>query len=669
MTLCRLIVALAATLTMALCPAVYADEPIVVDVTGKKSQPTSDSSRAKSSVSTDNLVGTGASVADVVRSVPGVQVRRFGTLGSFTVLSIRGFANGNVGILLDDIPLASSSLAPVGLSLLPLESIERIDVYRGAGPISAATPIGGVIRLQSKLPSSQFETSGHVGYGAFQSRSAHADFSGPLGNFGLRLSASYQGTQGNFRYYNDRETLYNAHDDIMSTRRNNAANLGHLQLNVTHKGPADGIWVLRSHLNLYDQGVPGPGIRPTEHTHANGYEGAVRLALRDAAPLAQLRLNVGADAMTGRRWFADPDSEVGLRTGSNHAQLSQAGSDIRAVYTWTPNHKSEIASRFTWEQYQQSGAHNAPNSYADAIRKQRLNLGIGTEHTASIGALSVLPALRFDGVNEVHDDAGTQAQLSPRLGGVYQLPYNMQIDGSVGRFHRFATVLERYGDGVNTVPNANLKSELGKTADFGGVWAPRALGTWIKKPRLELKGFATEADRLIVLLFASANTLRAVNLGKNRIVGIESAASVDIGALALSAAYTYTHARDVSGIPGMDGQQTAGLPTHRLFTQTTLTAPHATLRYETMLVSQMFLAAGDQRPIPTRVFHDLFLDMPLWNNAWVAHFTIRNLTNRTHENVRVLGGVTGVAKVADFIGYPLPGRSFFASLTWHYPGS
>jgi outer membrane cobalamin receptor len=88
----------------------------------------------------------GGGVAEHLARSVGVQVRRSGSHGDFASVLIRGSSANQVGIFLDGIPLALGRGGLFDLSLLPLLSIARIDVFRGYLPAEFGSEgIGGAI--------------------------------------------------------------------------------------------------------------------------------------------------------------------------------------------------------------------------------------------------------------------------------------------------------------------------------------------------------------------------------------------------------------------------------------------------------------------------------------------------------------------------------------------
>ncbi|MFZ1573102.1 MAG: TonB-dependent receptor plug domain-containing protein, partial [Candidatus Kapaibacterium sp.] len=87
-------------------------------------------------------------LGDVLKLSSGVSIRDYGGAGSLQTLSIRGSLSQQNVILLDGIKYTSSSNDAFDLSNLPIFSIERIEIYKGASASKyGSNSIGGVVNI------------------------------------------------------------------------------------------------------------------------------------------------------------------------------------------------------------------------------------------------------------------------------------------------------------------------------------------------------------------------------------------------------------------------------------------------------------------------------------------------------------------------------------------
>jgi vitamin B12 transporter len=92
-----------------------------------------------------------ATIDDALRNVPGVDIRRSGSFGKTSAISIRGANANQVQVLVDGVRVKSATLGQVDLSDIAPELIERIEVIRGAqSTIYGADAIGGVVHIITK---------------------------------------------------------------------------------------------------------------------------------------------------------------------------------------------------------------------------------------------------------------------------------------------------------------------------------------------------------------------------------------------------------------------------------------------------------------------------------------------------------------------------------------
>src|SRR5215467_6862086 len=91
------------------------------------------------------------SVEDILRTVPGVDIRRSGSYGKISNISIRGANANQVQVLVDGVRVKSPTTGQVDLSDISPDLIERIEVIRGPqSTLYGADAIGGVVHIITK---------------------------------------------------------------------------------------------------------------------------------------------------------------------------------------------------------------------------------------------------------------------------------------------------------------------------------------------------------------------------------------------------------------------------------------------------------------------------------------------------------------------------------------
>ncbi len=115
--------------------------------------------------------GRSVSLPQLINQTSGVKVRQNGGVGSSTVININGLQGNAIRFFRDDIPMDYLGKA-FNLSLLPVEQISNIEIYKGILPVKlGADALGGAINLISP-ENSRDELNVSYGFGSFNSHLA-----------------------------------------------------------------------------------------------------------------------------------------------------------------------------------------------------------------------------------------------------------------------------------------------------------------------------------------------------------------------------------------------------------------------------------------------------------------------------------------------------------------
>jgi vitamin B12 transporter len=140
-------------------------------------------------------------VDEALRSVPGVDIRRSGSYGKVSSISIRGANANQVQVLVDGVRVKSPTLGQVDLSDLSPDLIERIEVIRGAqSTLYGADAIGGVVNIITrKGTGGPFQASVEQEAGNYDTLASRATVSGAYKILNYALSASHLESNGQFQ--------------------------------------------------------------------------------------------------------------------------------------------------------------------------------------------------------------------------------------------------------------------------------------------------------------------------------------------------------------------------------------------------------------------------------------------------------------------------------------
>jgi vitamin B12 transporter len=623
---------------------------------------------------------------EVIARTPGATVRSLGGLGQFGAVSLRGSSPQQVAVFLDGVPLGSSMAGLVDLGSIPLDGLARVEIHRGHVPVAyGSAAIGGAIDLVGAPAWRRAATTAHVGVGSFGAGEARLGLRGPLGRRGRTagaLTLGYAGATGNFPFVDDGGTPDLGGDDRTVRRVGNDYDRIALHARLDHRrGP----WrvAVQELVQAKDQGVPGPAAAQAER---------VRLSTLTARTIATARRH-GLGGPGGRlEWLAavgtslqryhDPAGEVGLAIDDQRLRtLDLYLSPRLRVPLWrdawlglVADHRTELVG--VDERTPTVGA-------SGDARRTRLSLGAGLQLEQFLlhDRWLLVPVLRVDGLDSrfalpagagEQDDAGADAVavgFAPRLGTRVRILPGVELRGSGGRYFRPPTLAELFGDRGYLVGNEGLRSERGHAVDGGLVLDRAVAGTTVYA---QLAGFATWSEDLITWVSAGA-VARPVNVAGARVRGLESAIAVVPAArlLTLHANYTFLDTRNDAADPAQHGQPLPGRPRHELFARATagravraLGVPvEPRVLYTVDVVAGTALDTAGRLLLPPRVLQGVGLETHLAERVQLV-VEVRNLLDvRTATLVLpVAGARPRSVAIADFIGYPLPGRSVWGSL-------
>ena len=603
--------------------------------------------------------------ADVLQEVVGVQVQRYGGLGAFSTISVRGSSANQVPVFLDGVPLSQAQDQTVNLSDLPLDSVQHIDVYRGTIPIGfGSNGIGGVVNLVTKPASDTPTTELSAGYGSFDTRKVVLSHSEQLGGTDVLAHVTYLGSQGDFSYQVNNPTPQDPTGKETVTRINNAFNSVGTLLKGT-RDLADGIALDGVEEFFFkDQGVPGPGTLGLQQ-----FQDPSLLELRSLSYLRLRadRLAAGAVDTAGSLYgvynlqdFDDPQGDFGA-VEHTHNQTALFGGSNTGTWYAPLGQRIGWFGEVTYEEFFPYNATNEASGFPNSGPTQtRLSANLGAQDVISLIAdrVELVPSLRyqhlldkFSGVNSVDipdtspgtnnldlwtPAAGVQGRMTPWL----------TLRANIGRFQRAPSFSELFGTTGTVVGNANLKPETGINRDVGFLADTGAHG-WLDAAHLEFAYFHNNVEDLIAFTQASRTTFRAQNIGAALLEGEEvSLTGSALGHLGLELSYTHEHTENRSGIPNQDGNPLPLRPADDLFARAELYNTWGKLYYDYTYISSDLPGLFDLGAVPSRSIHTVGLVAT--PRSWIAvKFEAANITN---------------ADIRDLGAFPLPGLAFFGSI-------
>lgn len=503
------------------------------------------------------------SLDELLRQSAGTRVVESGAQGTPFCLRLRGAPCDQSTVLLGDIPLSNPDTGAFDLSLVPLEAIDELQVWRGGAPAWLDQgSIGGVLRLMPREQTKN-ELGARVTGGSFESWRANA-FGGYGGDrFQFFGTAGGAGSRGNYPYRDDNNTLFDPTDDVERERQNADFLEGFGFSNMVAK-TSDKSELRMVFLGLgRDRGVPGSGSNPALRARTK----TTRL-IGSAAWTQEYdgeypyRLQVLASYDHARNRFDDRFAEIGtggpqFTDDRNQSVFGRIASELD-VQPWLA--LTTIASaRYFFRR---------PEDELATVRERdsdRLTFG-GTVETKFHGELgkvllelrpSVLltwtrASIQYTELGSERTNQSTDFLPTYRVGGaIAPIPW-LALRGSISSGFRQPDILQLFGNRGTILPNPTLLAEKSIAYDVG-VTASGKSGVF--------SGYATagyflrNVENEIRFRRTSQFTLIAENIdsGRNQGVEVEVRGGITPHFL-LAGELTWTEARDNASGNQLPGQ-------------------------------------------------------------------------------------------------------------------
>lgn len=489
------------------------EEPLVF--TSRIPRPSSKIAENVTVITAADIVRLNAhTLADVLQTVPGIQLDYLRTPTTFTYFNIQGALNTTVLVLVDGIRQNDYQQNIALPGLIPVQQIDRIEIIKGASSTAWGSALGGVINIITKTPDPDRPISGTISgsIGSQFTADSRAELSGTLKRVGYYLTA------GNLR------------SDGLSP--NTATNLNNLYGKLTYTLPNNGTAIFGlSYLTArpgLDEADIGPPLNwgfvhdNNEYRRTNGF-------LKFSQPLGtQLVLDVDG-YVTNRddhtKWGGHDNQ--GAITFFNDFNVRESSRGANARLTWGDGQKNLVTGLEYGHVNARSGdLLNPPPLYDRAWDSWALygNGAYTVEH------LTVLPGVRYD----ITGTAGDKVSYS--VGATYQLSDN--------------TTLRAYWADGFSLPTLINPGTLQKIKTVQGGIESGAV------PYLWLKG---------TYFFNTLRNSQSTGQGatnQNR-QGFEvEARTIPIHDVSLTGGYTYLHVKDVDTGERLQTTSDQAVPPH-----------------------------------------------------------------------------------------------------------
>lgn len=458
----------------------------------------------------------------LLRQVPGLQ--ELPSPPSKTSISIRGFDDSRVLVLVDGEPVPGSLVESRDIGRLSTLATERIEVTKGPSSVEfGSDALGGVINIVQAAPDKRLTLDGLVRTGELGRQEATVGASQQIQKFGYRVTGGWR--------QSDRVTGYNAAGSTFNRT---------YDLRSDMRYALSDRWMLRLNMQASQE--------------------------RQRFPL-DAQFNGFIDNHGGQGFLEALGSVLG---GSLRARafLQRFTYEYRQSRGLLPIRGSADSLR------QQERQDRYLLSYTKSIGAHALDLGVQQSQRTLIAPTKVEGDSANDGVSEVFArdqwalgsvllTAGARyshsslwgTSTNPSVGFAWQTSSVLRLRGNVARGFRAPGFKEiRYtffnpAGGYTLIGNPALQPERSWSSTVGGTWAPS------NRASFDVEGYRNDVDGLIDWRFQGNNaagyqTYANVNVAKARTQGVETSARLLVGHTDLTVGYDYLRARDLgTGLP------------------------------------------------------------------------------------------------------------------------
>jgi vitamin B12 transporter len=528
------------------------------------------SSEAVQVVELANSRRQAADLGEVLARTQGVGVRRTGGLGSNERISLNGFSDDQVRVFVDGLPIEYTGFG-AGLANIPINLLERVEIYRGVVPIRfGADALGGALNVVTKLP-----TRGRGGHaslllGSFGTERVSAgahQLHRPSG-FLARVQGFLDHAKNDYPIRIDvpspsgqstRMNVYRRHDAYRSYG-------GGVDLGFVRRPWAERL-LLKLFASTFDKEIPHNLVMTQPYGEARWARQNYGANLHYAQPLTA-RLRVEAVLGYGLQVtdFRDKGEYLYNWFGQRQRMLSDAGEIEGVVYDTTLYQhgvfgrahvsyqidahntvRASFAPNFTTRSGEDRG--NAGPSQLDGLAKLT-TMVTGVEHALTLfderleNTLFGKVYLYRARIEELLDSGlfRERDRQDPYLGGGDAVRFRIMpwlyVKGAYEYAVRTPRPDELFGDGALVFANLNIQPERSHNVNFGVTLLqnhPRR-----GSMKLDLNGFDRHA-RDLIYRSGSDTVQRYRNVGRARSTGLEVIGSYSMPGDYLSATGNLTY--------------------------------------------------------------------------------------------------------------------------------
>ncbi len=605
-----------------------------------------DSAAFTTVITAEEWKGRKTTVTEILQDLSGVAVKQRGGADDFATVSIRGSTSEQVAVYVDGILQNQGMGGAPNLAAIPMDQIERIEIYKGAAPARfGSSSIGGVVNIVTKKAEGGRSTVVTQSYGSFKTYEGSLVHSQTVAPFSYNAATTSARSAGDVTFSDDNGTPFNPDDDRTIARANNEFARHNLSAGMRWKSEnIDGLEIaFQDQFFREDRGIPGLATLTSQIADLSTTRNGASLEVTKRRLWRDLDASLVPFFQYQKQQFSDPAGDIGLGIQDNDNDTFQYGARLEGQKLLGRHQRLGAYLEYRGEQFLPEDFAQTPSSTPRSVRNSA-SLSLEDEVVFFDERLVLNPSVRTEHLFD--DQAGVSSDHHPVSGkiGIKYQPTGREgvltFKTNFSRSFRIPSFSELYGDRGTFVGNPALRPETGWNWDIGAIVT--------KKPvRFEVSFYLNHVNDLIQFVQTSQFTVQAQNLNSARIQGVETnLAATFFEHLDLSANYTFQWAKDTSGLPGLNGNFLPGRPLHEISGKMALYNDWGRLFADATFIDDNFLDTANVLKANNRFLLGVGASL-----SFLKRFTT------TVEGKNLLND-----RVSDIVGFPLPGRSVTAKL-------
>lgn len=586
--------------------------------------------------------GSATSVADALRTVPGLQLTQAGGPAGTTGVMLRGANTGQTLVLIDGIRVndPGGASSDFNFGLIPPGMVERIEVLKGPqSALYGSDAMGGVVNIITKKGGGPAQFNVRTEAGSYGTVATTGSMSGSTGPWSYALTGTGQHSNG-FSSYGYRipaiEAKFPNLENDGFDRIGGSARVGY--------DAGEGFRFDAGLTSSFTRSAYDASFGSTPDTLSNARQLQQQMWAKAAVDSlgGMLTQSITAFAAQTSRTFNDYSTAISAPPASSFATATDfVGNSFGAEYQGTLR-MGPVGTLI----YGARTQHETAASYASdllPIPSPRIQTLTAQQDTNSVFALWKLPIgerLTVTMGGRVDDVVDVSTFATWRTTAAYNISETgTKLRASAGTGAKAPTLYQLYEPTYGT---KSLKPEESIGYDAG---IDQSL--FNGRVTLSLTGFYNKFDNLIDFTFDPTPTQpfgHYINVARAETYGLEVGNDIDVlpGLLRLKTAYTYLRAYDLS-----TGLVLARRPEHLARFAVTITpTPEWLIEPRILAVSSRFSSTGERNPLAAYTRVDLYTEYKI-DKTWKVFARGENIFNERYQEV-LNYGTTGPAIYGGF---------------------